>query len=66
MEQMQGEVNQFMEYVKHELARGLGDWEQRLSTALVKSSPTELVRASQPVIDVEPAAKDKSADVNVK
>ena len=22
MEQMQGEVNQFMEYVKHELARG--------------------------------------------
>jgi MerR family transcriptional regulator/heat shock protein HspR len=45
MEQMQGEVNQFMEYVKHELARGLGDWEQRLSTALVKSSPTELVRA---------------------
>ena len=48
MEQMQGEVNQFMEYVKHELARGLGDWEQRLSTAMVKSSPTELVRAAPP------------------
>ena len=46
MEQMQGEVNQFMEYVKHELARGLGDWEQRLGTALVKSSPAELVRAA--------------------
>ena len=46
MEQMQGEVNEFMEYVKHELARGLGDWEQRLSTALVKSSPTDLVRAT--------------------
>jgi hypothetical protein len=46
MEQMQGEVNEFMEYVKHELARGLGDWEQRLSTALVKSSPTNLVRAT--------------------
>jgi hypothetical protein len=46
MEQMQGEVNQFMEYVKHELARGLGDWEQRLSTALVKSSPTNLVRST--------------------
>src|SRR5205807_9996341 len=60
MEQMQGEVNQFMEYVKHELARGLGDWEQRLSTALVKSSPAELVRASQPVIDAAPAAKEKS------
>jgi MerR family transcriptional regulator/heat shock protein HspR len=48
MERMQGEVNEFMEYVKHELARGIGDWEQRLSTALVKSSPTDLVRASTP------------------
>jgi MerR family transcriptional regulator/heat shock protein HspR len=46
MERMQGEVNEFMEYVKHELARGIGDWEQRLSTALVKSSPTDLVRTS--------------------
>ncbi len=45
MERMQGEVNEFMGYVKHELARGLGEWEQRLSTALVKSSPTNLVRA---------------------
>jgi len=53
MEQMQAEVNQFMEYVKHELARGLGDWEQRLSTALVKSSPTDLVRANPPTVTVE-------------
>lgn len=45
MEQMQREVNEFMAYVKRELARGLGDWEQRLSTAMVKSSPTDLVRA---------------------
>lgn len=44
MAQMQGEVNEFMEYVKGELARGLGDWEQRLGTALVKSSPTDLVK----------------------
>ena len=44
MEQMQGEVNEFMDYVKRELARGIDDWEQRLSTALVKSSPTDLVR----------------------
>src|SRR5262249_55476245 len=44
IEQMQGEVNEFMEYVKREMARGLDDWEQRLSTALVKSSPTDLVR----------------------
>ncbi len=46
IERMQSEVNEFMEYVKRELARGLGDWEQRLSTALVKSSPTDLVRAA--------------------
>jgi hypothetical protein len=36
-----------MEYVKGELSRGIDDWEQRLSTALVKSSPAELVRATQ-------------------
>ena len=56
MEQMQHEVNEFMEYVKHELARGLGDWEQRLSTALVKSSPTEMVRA-MPSVTVESEQK---------
>jgi hypothetical protein len=33
--------------VKRELARGVGDWEQRLSTALVKSSPTDLMRMSE-------------------
>jgi hypothetical protein len=41
---MQLEVNEFMDYVKRELARGIDDWEQRLNTALVKSSPTDLVR----------------------
>ena len=46
IERMQHEVNEFMEYVKHELERGIGDWEQRLSTALVKSSPTDLVRTN--------------------
>src|ERR1043165_6040915 len=48
IERMQGEVNEFMEYVKTELARGLGDWEQRLSTAPAKSSRTDLVRTSPP------------------
>lgn len=48
MEQMQGEVNEFMEYVKRELARGIDDWEQRLGTALVKTSATDLVRAAHP------------------
>ena len=48
IQQMQGEVNEFMEYVKHELARGIDDWEQRLSTAMVKSTSTDLVRVNPP------------------
>jgi len=48
MEDMQHEVNEFMEYVKRELQRGLGDWEQRLNTALVRSSPAEIVRSNAP------------------
>jgi hypothetical protein len=41
MEGMQREVNEFMQYVKGELARGLGDWEQRLNTALVPAATIE-------------------------
>ena len=48
MDRMQSEVNEFMAYVKQELARGLGDWERRLGTALVRSSPTDLVRVEGP------------------
>ncbi len=44
MDRMQREVDEFMNYVKHELARGLGDWEERLGTALVKANPADLVR----------------------
>ena len=44
IERMQGEVNEFMEYVRHELSRGLGEWEQRLNTAIVRSRPADLVR----------------------
>ena len=61
IEQMQHEVNEFMQYVKHEMARGLDDWEQRLSTALVKSSPTDLVRSPSQATSssaASPAAKD--------
>jgi MerR family transcriptional regulator, heat shock protein HspR len=59
MERMQHEVNEFMQYVKHELARGLGDWEQRLNTALVPAVPTELARLSEgrgpePARDAQP------------
>ncbi len=60
IEQMQREVNEFMEYVKRELARGLDDWEQRLATALVKSAPTDLVRVSAPARQAvsEPSSRE--------
>src|SRR4051812_26522423 len=45
MEQMQSEVNEFMEYVKRELARGLDDWEHPLGPALVRSPPRVPPRA---------------------
>jgi MerR family transcriptional regulator/heat shock protein HspR len=61
IEAMQLEVNEFMEYVKRELSRGIGDWEQRLSTALVKSSPTDLVRATPPPA-VDAAAPESDAE----
>jgi len=38
MESMQSEVNEFMAYVKKELARGLDDWETRLNTSLVTTT----------------------------
>lgn len=59
IERMQSEVNEFMDYVKRELARGIDDWEQRLSTALVKSSPTDLVRRSP---ESPPAAEQPEVD----
>ena len=64
IEQMQGEVNEFMDYVKREMARGIDDWEQRLGTALVKSSPTDLVRrpppATTPEADERPTRKSST------
>jgi MerR family transcriptional regulator/heat shock protein HspR len=53
MEQMQREVNEFLAYVKREMARGVGDWEQRLTTALVKSAPSDLVRPAPPQVTVD-------------
>ena len=59
MDRMQAEVNEFMAYVKRELARGLGDWEQRLGTSLVRSSPTDMVRAEpQSPPEAGPAGTD--------
>jgi MerR family transcriptional regulator/heat shock protein HspR len=57
MERMQSEVNEFMAYVKQELARGLGDWEQRLNTALVPTSAAELSDAGAAARPVEPARR---------
>jgi MerR family transcriptional regulator/heat shock protein HspR len=66
IEAMQQEVNEFIDYVKRELSRGIGDWEQRLSTALVKSSPTDLVRAASTTTSdttpVEPEVEESSAE----
>ena len=45
MDRMQHEVNEFMQYVKRELQRGLGDWETRLNTALVPATPAEFAAA---------------------
>src|SRR5512139_3388720 len=63
IEQMQHEVNEFMAYVKQELQRGLGDWEQRLNTALVKSSPAPLVRpaAAGASVPARPGEIDEGA-----
>ena len=55
IEQMQGEVNEFMDYVKKEMVRGIDEWEQRLSTAMVKSSPTDLVRHSPQEVEGQKA-----------
>ena len=48
MERMQKEVNEFMQYVKGELAKGLGDWEQRLNTALVPTTTAEMTEHVHP------------------
>jgi len=60
MEDMQHEVNEFMEYVKRELARGLGDWEQRLNTALVRSTPADIVRNAQAAVTKPGEAEARS------
>ena len=55
MDRMQREVNEFMTYVKREMTKGLDDWEERLGTALVKSSSSTLVRATPPTPPTAPA-----------
>src|SRR3982751_802429 len=56
IERMQGEVNEFMEYVKRELARGIGAGGGGRSPALLKPAPTDLVRhTTQSTNDVDKA-----------
>jgi MerR family transcriptional regulator/heat shock protein HspR len=46
MEQMQQEVNEFVGWVREELARAAQEgWQERLEQALVRLPPTPLVRA---------------------
>jgi len=63
MERMQKEVNEFMAYVKKELARGLGDWETRLNTALVPAAPADYAHpATAPSPDEAHAAATEEDD----
>jgi hypothetical protein len=51
-----------MQYVKGELARGLGDWEQRLNTALVPTAPIDRsTSASGPEAHEEPQSANADA-----
>ena len=48
MEQMQQEVNEFVGWVRQELARAAQDgWQERLQQALVRLPPTPLARAAR-------------------
>ncbi len=51
IDRMQAEVNEFMTYVKGELARGIGDWEQRLNTALVPTAIGEVTPQGEAAAD---------------
>lgn len=46
MEEMQREVNEFIEYVKRELIKEEEGWKERVKNALVKLPPRDLVKVS--------------------
>jgi len=53
--------------VKREMVKGLGDWEQRLNTALVKSAPAGLVLAEpRPPVPPAPMPLDDEPPVVVR
>jgi MerR family transcriptional regulator/heat shock protein HspR len=62
MEQMQVEVNEFVDYVKQELVRANREgWQDRFQQALVRLPPTHLVRTPEPVPSEEAAASSGPA-----
>ena len=57
MEQMQQEVNEFVEWVRRELGHAAQDgWQERLQQALVRLPPTPLVRAEARPVAAEGGA----------
>ena len=68
MGQMQQEVNEFVAWVRQELARAAQEgWQERLQQALVRLPPTPLARAAPPVAiagagTVEPREAERPAD----
>src|SRR5574340_132647 len=62
MEQMQQEVNEFVDWVRQELARAAQEgWQERLQQALVRLPPTPLARTSASLAP-PPAAPARAAD----
>jgi MerR family transcriptional regulator/heat shock protein HspR len=52
MEQMQGEMNEFVAWVREELRKAnLEGWQERFEKALVRLPPTHLARAPQTIIE---------------
>jgi MerR family transcriptional regulator/heat shock protein HspR len=52
MEQMQGEMNEFVSWVREELRKAnLEGWQERFEKALVRLPPTRLARAPQTIIE---------------
>ncbi len=63
MEQMQGEMNEFVAYVKEELLRANREgWQERFQQALVKLPPTQLVRTAVEIGGARSAGADAALD----
>jgi MerR family transcriptional regulator/heat shock protein HspR len=66
MQQMQAEVNDFVDYVKQELVRANREgWQDRFQQALVRLPPTQIVHAPEPAraADAGRSAPARTAEV---